>query len=353
MLACRIHAKEDLRIEPQEAPVPGAGEVLLALGAGGICGSDLHYFHDGRNGSFVVREPLVPGHEASAVVVATGPGVSRVKAGDKVAVSPSHACGRCGYCRDGREQLCEHMHFLGSASVFPHAQGMFREQFVMGERQCFPVQGDISLGELAFTEPLAVALHAVNRGGDLLGKSVLITGAGTIGCLTVMAARLAGAATIAVSDIVDRPLSLAAQVGADTVLHAARDADALSRPRFDVTYEVSGSPKGLATCLATTRRGGTIVQVGTLPHEPLPLLVSEVMTKELDLRGAFRWGIEFDWAVSYLSSRRVDVRPLLSGQYPLADAVEAFRVAADKNRSTKVQLVTASQTSVPSAKRRL
>src|SRR6185503_12671406 len=88
MLACRIHAREDLRIEPQDAPVPGPGEVLLALGAGGICGSDLHYFFEGRNGSFVVREPLIPGHEASAVVVATGPGVTRAAVGDKVAVSP-------------------------------------------------------------------------------------------------------------------------------------------------------------------------------------------------------------------------------------------------------------------------
>ena len=339
MLACRIHAKEDLRVEPQEAPVAGPGEVLLALGAGGICGSDLHYFHEGRNGSFVVREPLIPGHEASALVAGIGPGVTRVRVGDKVAVSPSHACGRCGYCREGREQLCENMRFLGSASVFPHTQGLFREQFVMGERQCHPVEGDLPLGELAFAEPLAVALHAVSRGGSLLGKSVLITGAGTIGCLTVLAARLAGATRIAGCDILDRPLAQAAEVGADDVLHAARDAGALSRPRFDVSYEASGSLKALATCVAATRRGGTIVQVGTLPHEPLPFLVSEVMTKELDLRGAFRWGIEFDWAVSYLASRRVDVRPLLSGQYPLTDAVEAFRVAADKNRSTKVQLV--------------
>ena len=339
MLACRIHAREDLRVEAQEMPVPGPGEVLLELGAGGICGSDLHYFFEGRNGNFVVREPLIPGHEASAVVAGIGAGVTRVKIGDKVAVSPSHACGRCAYCREGREQLCENMRFLGSASVFPHAQGMFRGHFVMGERQCYPVESDISLGELAFAEPLAVALHAVNRGGNLLGKSVLITGAGTIGCLTVLAARLAGAAKVTVSDVLDRPLAQAGKVGADVVLHSARDSDALSRPQFDVTYEVSGSFAALTTCVAAAKRGAAVVQVGTLPHEPLPFVVNELMAKELDLRGAFRWGIEFDWAVRYLASRRVDVRPLLSGQYPLADAVTAFRAAADKNRSTKVQLV--------------
>jgi L-idonate 5-dehydrogenase len=311
----------------------------VRIEAGGICGSDLHYYFEGRNGNFVVREPLIPGHEASAVVAAIGDGVTRVNVGDKVAVSPSHACGHCGYCREGREQLCDQMRFLGSASRFPHIQGMFREYFVMGERQCYPVTADVSLGEIAFAEPLAVGLHAVNRGGDLLGKSVLITGAGTIGCVTVLAARLAGAAKVTVSDILDRPLAQARIVGADVTLHAARDAEALRTPQFDVSYEVSGSFAALKTCVAATKRGGVIVQVGTLPHEPLPFVVNELMAKELDLRGAFRWGIEFDWAVDYLSSRKVDVRPLLSGQYPLADAVDAFRAAADKNRSTKVQLV--------------
>ena len=131
----------------------------------------------------------------------------------------------------------------------------------------------------------------------------------------------------------------AAVVGADVTLHAARDADALAKPQFDVAYEVSGSFAALKTCVGATKRGGVVVQVGTLPHEPLPFVVNELMAKELDLRGAFRWGIEFDWSVDYLSSRKVDVRPLLSGQYPLTDAVSAFNAAADKNRSTKVQLV--------------
>ena len=341
MLACRIHAKEDLRIEPVDMPSPGPGEVLLRLGAAGICGSDLHYYYEGRNGNFIVREPLIPGHEASGVVEAVGQGVTRVKQGDKVAVSPSHACGRCEGCREGREQLCANMKFLGSASRFPHVQGLFQEYFVMGERQCYPVAGDITLGELAFAEPLAVGLHAVNRGGDLMGKSVLITGAGTIGCVTVLAARLAGAKHITVSDVLDRPLAQAKLVGADVTVRADKDSDVLATPRFDVSYEVSGNFNALKSCIAATRRGGVVVQVGTLPHEPLPFVVNEIMAKELDLRGAFRWGIEFDWAVEYLSTRRVDVRPLLSGQYPLQDAVAAFHAAADKNKSTKVQVICA------------
>src|SRR5438067_8065494 len=214
MLACRIHAKDDLRVEQTDMPEAGPREVLLKLGAAGICGSDLHYYFEGKNGSFVVREPLIPGHEASAVVARVGPGVTRVKPGDKVAVSPSHACGRCEYCREGREQLCANMKFLGSASLFPHVQGMFCEYFVMGERQCYPVAGDVTLGELAFAEPLAVGLHAVNRAGDLLGKSVLVTGAGTIGCLTMIAARLKGATSVTAADVLDRPLATAREVGA-------------------------------------------------------------------------------------------------------------------------------------------
>src|SRR5664279_2570500 len=241
MMTCRIHAKEDLRIETADEPPVAPGQVLIRLGAGGICGSDLHYYFEGRNGSFIVREPLIPGHEASGVVAKIGPGVTRVKVGDKIAVSPSHACGTCDYCREGREHLCRNMRFLGSASLYPHVQGMFCEYFVLGERQCYPVEGDVSLGELAFSEPLAVALHAVNRAGDLLGKSVLITGAGTIGCLTVMAARLAGATRVTVSDVLDRPLAKALEVGADRTIRADREPDALRDPQFDVAFEVSGN----------------------------------------------------------------------------------------------------------------
>ena len=339
MMTCRIHAKEDLRIESADEPSVAPGQVLIRLGAGGICGSDLHYYFEGRNGSFVVREPLIPGHEASGVVARIGAGVTRVKVGDKIAVSPSHACGHCDYCREGREHLCRNMRFLGSASLYPHVQGMFCEYFVMAERQCYPVTGNVSLGEIAFAEPLAVGLHGVNRAGDLLGKSVLVTGGGTIGCLTVIAARLTGATSVTVSDVLDRPLATARAVGAARTIRADKEADALASPQFDVAFEASGNFAALKACVAATKRGGTIVQIGTLPHEPLPFVVNEIMSKELDLKGAFRWGIEFDWAVEYIASGRVDVKPLLSGQFPLKDAVKAFELAKDKTQSTKVQLI--------------
>ncbi|OZI73886.1 L-idonate 5-dehydrogenase [Bordetella genomosp. 2] len=338
-LACKIHGARDLRLEPEEPPPLAPHEVELRLGAAGICGSDLHYYLHGRVGAFVIREPLIPGHEASAVVLRTGGAVTRVRAGMKVAINPSHPCGRCDYCRAGRDNLCRDMRFLGSASVYPHVQGMFRERFIMGERQLTPVDEDISLGELACAEPLSIGLHGVNRAGSLLGKTVLVTGGGTIGCMTVMAARLAGAARIVVADIAERPLQMARQVGADDAVRADAAAVGDLADLADVAIEAAGSPAALGTCLAAVRRGGRIVQVGTLPAEGMPFPANDIMARELDYVGAFRAGIEFDWAVTFLRTRRVDVRPLMSAQLPLERAVEAFELAADRARSTKVQLV--------------
>jgi len=256
-----------------------------------------------------------------------------------VAVNPSHACGQCDYCLGGRFNLCRRMFFLGSASVFPHAQGLFRERFVLGQAQLTPVHEDISLGELACAEPLSIGLHAVHRAGVLTGKTVLITGGGTIGSMCVIAARLAGAAQVMVCDIAERPLAIAQQVGADRVIRSDQVDAASLADIADISIEAAGSPAALATCLAATRRGGRIVQVGTLPAEGVQFPANSIMARELDYVGAFRAAHAFDWAVQYLRTRRVDVRPLLSAQLPLSRAAEAFALAADRSRSTKVQLV--------------
>jgi len=338
-LACRIHAAKDLRLDEIADAALGEHEVEMRLGAGGICGSDLHYYGHGRVGAFVLREPLIPGHEASGIVLRVGSAVTRVKPGDKVAVNPSHACGQCDYCLGGRFNLCRRMFFLGSASVFPHAQGLFRERFVLGQAQLTPVHEDISLGELACAEPLSIGLHAVHRAGVLTGKTVLITGGGTIGSMCVIAARLAGAAQVMVCDIAERPLAIAQQVGADRLIRSDQVDAASLADIADISIEAAGSPAALATCLAATRRGGRIVQVGTLPAEGVQFPANSIMARELDYVGAFRAAHAFDWAVQYLRTRRVDVRPLLSAQLPLSRAAEAFALAADRSRSTKVQLV--------------
>jgi L-idonate 5-dehydrogenase len=345
MLECQVHGAKDLRVVDVPTPEPGPGEVLIRLGAAGICGSDMHYYFHGRNGSFEIREPLVPGHEASGVVARIGAGVTRVKAGDRIAINPSRPCGRCPGCREGRENLCANMRFLGSASVFPHMQGLFKEYFTMPQAQCVPVATDVSLEEIAMSEPLSIALHSVNRAGPLLGRSVLITGSGTIGCMMVLAARLAGASRIAITDVVDHPLDVARQVGADLAVRTDRLpagstlSDAVGEP--DVAFEVSGAPGALAAAIETVRRGGIIVQVGTLPPEGMHLMANQIMARELDLRGSFRFANVFEQAVRAIAERRVDVRPVLSGAHPLTDAAHAITLARDKTVSMKVQLVPA------------
>ena len=340
-IICRIHGARDLRIEEVPPAELATTDVELRLGAGGICGSDLHYFQHARVGNFSLREPLIPGHEVSGVVARIGSAVTRVAVGDRVAINPSHACGHCDYCRGGRLNLCKHMRFLGSAGLFPHVQGMFREHFVMGQAQLTPITEDISLGEIACAEPLSIGLHAVHRAGPLLGKTVLITGGGTIGCMSVMAARLAGAAQVIVCDVAERPLTVARSVGADQTIRSDQVSAADLADIADIAIEAAGSPAALATCLQATRKGGRIVQVGTLPGEGLHFPANNIMSRELDYVGAFRAALAWDWAVQAIRSKRLDVKPLISAQLPLADALQAFELALDKTRSTKVQVVCA------------
>jgi L-idonate 5-dehydrogenase len=228
------------------------------------------------------------------------------------------------------------MFFLGSAAIYPHRPGLFRERFVVAEEQLTPVEEDVSLGEIACAEPLSVGLHAVRRAGEVLGRRVLVAGAGTIGCMCVIAARLAGASEVVACDLSARARAIATAVGADAALDA--DAAAAAAGRFDVGIEAAGHPGALAACLDAVRRGGRVVQVGTLPDD-LPFPANRLMVRELDYVGAFRADVEFDWAVQAIRTRRADVRPLISAQFPLSRSREAFELAQDRSRSTKVQLV--------------
>lgn len=342
MLQCSIHGAEDLRIEDVPCPQPGPDQALVKMGAAGICGSDMHYFRDGQIGKFKIQEPLIPGHEASGVIASLGANVTGLKEGQRVAINPSHPCGTCSRCREGRENLCDSMFFLGSASVFPHAQGMFREYFLISAKQCIPVSNQVSLEELALSEPLSVGLHAVNRAGNLCGKKVLISGSGTIGCMVLLAAKLDGAEQVTMVDVLEEPLAIARKVGADQTLcvkpSASPSPELLNE--FDVAFEVSGAASALGNCIELVRRGGTIVQVGTLPVEGVHLFANQIMVKELDIRGSMRFGNVFSRAVRLLESQKLNVQPILTGRFPIAEAAKALQLAFDKTVSMKVQIVT-------------
>ena len=341
MRAAILHAAGDLRIEDVPEPPLGAGEVRVRVRAGGICGSDLHYFQHGGFGTVRLREPMIPGHEIAGEVLETGTGVIRVRPGDTVAVDPSRPCGHCRMCLRGLPRHCLDMRFYGSAMRFPHVQGGFREQLVCTEAQAVPVPGGLAAETAAFAEPLAVCLHAAVQAGPLLGQRVLVTGTGPIGALCIMVARHAGAAEVVATDVADAPLAIARSIGADLALNTRTDPDALRRFEadkgyFDVVFEASGNGHALSGAIAAARPGAVIVQVGIGVETPLP--VNLLVSKELQLRGTFRFDQEFEWAVRFLASGAIKVAPLLTEVVPLADAVRAFGLAGDRSRAMKVQL---------------
>ena len=205
--ACVLHSAKDLRIENVPIAKMGDDQVLVRIGAGGICGSDLHYYLDGGFGAVRVKEPMVLGHEVAGIVEAVGAGVTKVKPGERVALNPSRPCGKCKFCQSGEQQHCLDMWFYGSAMRVPHSQGAFRERIVAGEFQCEPVGETVSIDEAACCEPLSVALHAVGQPGVLTGKRVLVVGSGPIGALVIASARYAGALEVVATDLFDAALS--------------------------------------------------------------------------------------------------------------------------------------------------
>lgn len=340
MKAIVIHAAKDLRIEERDAERPGPGQVAIRLAAGGICGSDLHYYNHGGFGVIRLKEPMILGHEVSGHVTALGEGVDGLKVGQLVGVSPSRPCHACKYCREGMHNQCLNMRFYGSAMPFPHIQGAFREELVADAGQCVVADG-LSAGEAAMAEPLAVTLHATRRAGDLLGKSVLVTGCGPIGMLSILAARRAGADLIVATDLSDYTLGMAKQAGADVTLNMARDPGALEaykadKGRFDVLYECSGAQAALVGAIGAMRPGGTILQLGLGGDMTLPMM--QITAKELVLKGSFRFHSEYATAISLMQKGLIDVMPLISETVRLDEALKGFELANDRSRAMKVQI---------------
>jgi L-idonate 5-dehydrogenase len=341
MKAAVIHAARDLRIEGTAPPTPGPHEVAVRIRAGGICGSDLHYYQDGGFGTVRIKEPFIPGHEIAGEVQEVGDAVTRVRPGDRVAVNPSRPCGHCRYCLEGTARHCLDMRFFGSAMRFPHVQGCFREVLVCAEEQAVPIPEGLSMELAAFAEPLSVCLHGGTQAGPLLGRRVLVTGTGPIGALAVLVARHAGAREVVATDLADTPLALAHQIGADLAINMRTEPEGLDRFKadkgfFDIVFEASGSGAALTSALDVARPGAVIVQLGLGGAMQLP--INTLVAKEIQLRGTFRFDVEFEWAVDFLASGAIDVSPLLTEVIPLDEAVRAFELAADRSRAMKVQL---------------
>jgi L-idonate 5-dehydrogenase len=342
MLAAVLHEAKKLLIDELETPQPQPGQVQIRVRAGGICGSDLSYYFKGKSGDFAVREPFVLGHEVAGEVAALGEGVSGLRVGQRVAVNPGLNCGVCRFCVKGMPNHCLDMRFMGSASTFPHMQGMFRQYITAAARQCVPVPDSLDYAQASMAEPLAVALHALKQAGSLVGANLLLVGCGPIGCIVLAAARRAGAHRIVALDLAPKALEMGAALGADDTVLASDQTriDGWSRDRgtFDIVIEASGSPAGLDTALRAVRAGGAVIQLGNLPAGQSPVAANLVMAKELRYQGSFRFTDEYAIAADELGSQRIDLRPLMTHAFPLADANRAFEVALDRNQSMKVHL---------------
>jgi len=341
MKAVVIHAAKDLRIEEREVETLTAGQVEVAIEAGGICGSDLHYYNHGGFGTVRVREPMILGHEVAGTIKALGEGVSGLAIGDRVAVSPSRPCNHCEYCLKGQQNHCLNMRFYGSAMPMPHIQGAFRQRLVAEAWQCHKIAHGVSINEAAMAEPFAVTLHAVNRAGSLADKRVLVTGCGPIGALSIVAARAHGAREIVVTDVMGAVLKKALEIGADRAINVAENPEELSaysanNGYFDVQFEASGNERAVRSGLEVLRPRATLVQLGLGGDVSIPQNI--VVAKEIEMKGTFRFHEEFGQAVNLIDKRRVDLKPLLTDAFALEDAVLAFEIAGDRSRSMKVQI---------------
>ena len=341
MKSLKIHGAMDLRIEDYPLEKLSSNQVQISIATGGICGTDLHYYKHGGFGHIKLKEPMVLGHEVSGYITKLGSKVTNFSIGQLVSVSPSRPCNKCQFCLEGNQNHCVNMKFYGSAMPFPHIQGAFRETLIAEDYQCVPADG-LSPEEAAMAEPLAVCLHAIKQAGNIFGKKVLITGSGPIGTLSVLSARRAGAEEILVTDISDQALKFSSSVGADKVINTAKNYDQIEKFQvnkgfFDLAIECSGSASGINDAIKSLKPKGTLIQLGLGGDILMPLV--SVTTKELNLKGSFRFHSEFELAVKMMKKKLIDVKPLITHSIPFLNAEKGFNIAMnDHENSMKVQL---------------
>ncbi|BFY97850.1 hypothetical protein BsWGS_00890 [Bradybaena similaris] len=339
-LTAVLFEKDDLRMVDRPIPEPGPGQVQLKMQQVGICGSDVHYWTKGRIGDFIVKAPMVLGHEASAVVSKLGPGVTSLHVGDRVAIEPGVPCRICNYCKTGRYNLCLEMKFCAT----PPYDGNLARYYVHDADFCFKLPDHVSFEEGALLEPLSVGVHATNRAGVGLGHTVLVCGAGPIGMVNILTAKAKGASTVIVTDIDDARLKVAKEIGADHVVKVtSRDAKATAQAveqalgdKADISIECSGAAPSIQTAIYATKSGGVVVLVGVGP-EMVELPVVNAGVREVDIRGIFRYVNCYPTALAMVASGRVNVKSLVTHRFQLEDSVKAFE-AAKRGEGIKIMI---------------
>jgi L-iditol 2-dehydrogenase len=325
-----LHAPGDVRTEERPVPRPGPSEVLVEVRAVGVCGSDVHYFEHGRVGSYVVRSPLVLGHEVSGVVVELGERATRHAVGERVALEPGIPCGRCRECRAGRYNLCRYVTFFAT----PPVDGAFARYVAIHEDFAFPLPPSLSDEAGALIEPLSVALWACWKGEVGAGTEVLVTGAGPIGQLAARTALALGAREVTVTDLDRNRLRLAASGGARTLDVSAEPA-CVRGLECDVLLECSGASSALADGIAALRPAGRAVCVGMGWSGDVSIPLALVQERELWLTGTFRYANTYPAAISLAASGAVDLDGIVTGHFGLAEVADALRAGRIEAGSVK------------------
>lgn len=330
MRAAFIESAKNIVIREVPTPEPAEGQVRVRIEYVGICGSDLHYYYEGANGAFVVREPLVPGHEVSGHVDFDPSG--EFAAGTPITVHPA-TFGTPSESIADEPHLWPGGAYLGSASTWPHTQGGLSEFLIVDRAMLRVLPEGLPVRRAALAEPLAVALHGLAKAGDVAGRRVLVTGSGPIGLLAIAAALSAGAAEVHATDVLEGPLSRAKALGATEVFDVTRDE--VPESAYDVVLECSGVAPSVSTALRAARIAGTVVQVGMVPNEPRPINIAPFISKELRWFGTFRFKDEIDAAVALLFAQP-RIEEVVTHEFAADDIEAAFAAARDSEASGKV-----------------
>ena len=325
-----LHGPHDLRIEDRPVPRAGVGEVLVEIDAVGICGSDVHYFEHGRIGEYVVRDPMVIGHESAGRVVEVGEGVDPGRVGQLVALEPGVPCRRCAQCLAGRYNLCPDVVFFAT----PPVDGSIARVVAFDAAFAHPAPAGMNAEQAAMAEPVSVGVWACRRTGVTAGDRVLVTGAGPIGLLAGQVARAFGAATVVITDVSDFRLARAETLG----LRPFR-ADAALAEEFDVLLECSGAPAALVAGMRALARAGRVALVG-MGADSVPLDVPLVQGRELTISGVFRYANTYPLALQLISTGAVDVDDVITHRFALADTEAALTVGRRDPESLKAMVVT-------------
>jgi L-iditol 2-dehydrogenase len=342
MKAVVLHKIDDLRLEEVPAPgPPGPDEVRVRVRNVGVCGSDVHYYKRGRIGDFIVKEPMILGHETGGEVEEVGGNVTSLKPGDKVALEPGIPCRKCTYCKEGRYNLCQSIFFWAT----PPDHGSLCEYVVHPADFCYKLPPEVSTAEAAMIEPLAVGVHACNVGGVRPGSTVAVTGAGPIGLLAMQVALAYGAAAAIATDVSPARLALAQKLGAKVTINPAKE-EVLKRimevtegQGVDLLLECSGAAQAISQAPDIVKIGGLINWVGMTHPPEVSLDVVKMIIREIRTQGTFRYANAYPIALNLAAAGKISLKPLITARFPLEKAIEAIDLSASaKAEQIKVMI---------------